>query len=38
MTTFSPDAKRWAAAGMRIMLGGHPKDPGVERVLERLRH
>jgi len=37
MTTFSPDAKRWAAAGMRIMLGGHPKDPGVERMLGRLQ-
>jgi hypothetical protein len=37
MTSFSPDAKRWAVAGMRIMLGGHAKDPGVERVLDRLK-
>lgn len=36
-TTFSPDANRWAVAGMRIMLGGHPNDAGVERVLERLK-
>jgi hypothetical protein len=37
MTTFSPDARRWALAGMRIMLGGHAKDAGVARELERLR-
>jgi hypothetical protein len=37
MTSFSPDAKRWAVAGLRVMLGGHPKDPGVERMLEKLR-
>jgi hypothetical protein len=36
MTTFSPDAKRWALAGMRIMLGGHPRDVGVTRMLARL--
>lgn len=24
-------------AGLRIMLGGHAKDPAVERMLERLR-
>ncbi len=37
MTSFSPDARRWAAAGMRIMLGGHAKDPGVASALGRLR-
>jgi len=37
MTTFGPDAKRWAVAGLRIMLGGHPKDQGVERMLDKLR-
>jgi hypothetical protein len=37
MTSFSDDAKRWAVAGLRLMLGGQPKDPGVERMLERLR-
>jgi len=37
MTAFSLDANRWAVAGMRITLGGHPQDAGVERVLERLR-
>jgi hypothetical protein len=37
MTTFSPDARRWAVAGMRVMLGGQAKDAGVERMLERLR-
>lgn len=37
MTSFSPDARRWAVAGMRLMLGGQAKDSGVERMLERLR-
>jgi hypothetical protein len=37
MTTFSPDAIRWAVAGLRIMLGGQAKDPGVQRVLEKLK-
>jgi hypothetical protein len=37
MTSFSPDAQRWAVAGMRLMLGGQANDAGVERMLERLR-
>ena len=37
MTTFSPDARRWAVAGMRVMLGGHAKDAGVARILDRLK-
>jgi len=37
ITTFGADANRWAVAGLRIVLGGQPKDPGVERMLERMR-
>jgi hypothetical protein len=37
MTTFSPDARPWALAGMRILVGGHAKDAGVERMLQRLK-
>lgn len=37
ITSFSPDARRWAIVGMRVMLGGQAKDAGVERALERLR-
>ncbi|MBV5274345.1 MAG: hypothetical protein JZU52_12130 [Lamprocystis purpurea] len=37
MVSFSPDARRWAVAGMRLMLGGQARDPGVERMLERLK-
>jgi predicted AAA+ superfamily ATPase len=37
MTSFGPDANRWAVAGLRLMLGGHANDPAVERMLERLR-
>ncbi len=36
-TSFGADANRWAIAGLRIMLGGQPGDPGVEKMLERLR-
>jgi hypothetical protein len=36
-THFGPDANRWAVSGLRILLGGHPKDPAVEKMLERLR-
>jgi len=36
-THFGPDASRWAVSGLRILLGGQPKDPAVERMLERLR-
>lgn len=37
ITSFSPDARRWAIAGMRLMLGGQAQDAGVGRMLERLR-
>ena len=37
LTSFGPDAGRWAVAGMRIMLGGQPNDVAVERMLDRLR-
>lgn len=30
---FSKDANRWAAAGMRIMLGGLPGDPAIRQML-----
>jgi hypothetical protein len=36
-THFGPDANRWAVSGMRIMLGGQPKDPAVEKMIEKLR-
>jgi hypothetical protein len=37
ISNFGDDANRWASSGLRIMLGGHAKDPAVERMLERLR-
>lgn len=37
MTQFSPEANRWAQAGLRIMLGGQPGDQAVKRMLERLQ-
>lgn len=37
-TSFGADANRWALSGLRVMLGGQPKDPSVQRMLERLRH
>ncbi len=37
ITHFGPDANRWAAAGMRIILGGQPQDPAATRMLEELR-
>lgn len=36
-TQFSPEANRWAQAGMRIMLGGQPGDRAVIRMLDRLQ-
>jgi hypothetical protein len=36
-THFGPDANRWALSGLRIVLGGQPKDPAVQKMLERLR-
>ncbi len=37
-TQFSPEANRWAQAGMRIMLGGQRGDKAVTEMLEKLRH
>jgi len=34
---FGPDAGRWAATGMKIVLGGEPGDPGIGPMLSRLR-
>lgn len=36
-TSFGTDANRWAVSGLRLMLGGQPHDPGVDRMLTRLR-
>jgi hypothetical protein len=37
ITGFGRDADRWAAAGLRIVLGGQPKDPAVGKLLGKLR-
>lgn len=37
ITDFGPDANRWAVSGLRLLLGGQPNDPGVNRMLESLR-
>jgi hypothetical protein len=37
MTTYGDAANRWAAAGMKVMLAGHPKDPNIEKMLADLR-
>ena len=37
LTSFGREANRWAASGMRIMLGGQPSDPAVGDMLIRLR-
>jgi len=37
MSTYGDAANRWAMAGMKIMLSGHPKDPNVEAMLNELR-
>lgn len=37
MTTYGDAANRWAAAGMKVMMAGHPKDPNVEIMLDELR-
>jgi hypothetical protein len=37
ITNFGEPANRWARAGMRLMLGGQPGDPAVEKMLEELR-
>jgi len=37
MTSFGDAANRWAAAGMKVMLAGQPRDPNVTTMLEELR-
>lgn len=34
---YGRDAGRWAESGLRIVLGGQPKDPAVEAILDKLR-
>jgi len=36
-TSYNADANRWAVSGLRIVLGGQPKDPAVARMLEEMR-
>jgi hypothetical protein len=36
-TSFSPDANRWALAGLRVLLSGQPGDKAIEKMLESLR-
>lgn len=37
ISTFGDAANRWAAAGMKVMLAGQPRDPNIEPMLEELR-
>ena len=37
ITSFGPDANRWAISGMRIMLAGQSNDKAIETMLEQLR-
>ena len=37
ISTFGEAANRWAMAGMKVMLGGHPRDSNIESMLEDLR-
>lgn len=37
ITTYGDAANRWAMAGMKVILAGHPKDPNVESMLAGLR-
>ena len=36
-TQYGDAGSRWAQAGMRIMLGGHPGDSAIPQMLEQLR-
>lgn len=36
-TQYGDAGSRWAQAGMRIILGGHPGDSAVQQMLEQLR-
>jgi len=37
ISTFGEAANRWALAGMKRMLGGQPRDPHIETMLQSLR-
>jgi hypothetical protein len=37
ITDFTPEANRWAQAGLKILLAGHPHDTHVGTMLEKLR-
>jgi hypothetical protein len=37
-TSFGADSNRWALSGLRVILGGQANDPGVSRILARLRN
>ena len=37
ITSFGTAANRWAMAGMKVMLSGHPRDPNIESMLDDLR-
>lgn len=37
ITSYGDDANRWAISGLRLMMGGQPKDPAVGKMLERLQ-
>jgi hypothetical protein len=37
ITTYGDAANRWAMAGMKVLLAGHPKDPNIEIMLTELR-
>lgn len=36
-TCFGDSANRWAISGLRVMLGGHGKDKGMQAMLEKYR-
>ena len=36
-TSFGAGPNRWALSGLKIMLGGHPNDPDVQKLLEHYR-
>jgi hypothetical protein len=37
ISNFGDDANRWAVSGLKILLGGQPRDPAVERMLAQMR-
>jgi len=37
ISNFTDAANRWAMAGMKIMLAGHPNDKHIEKMLDKLR-